>query len=124
MTAWTSDELSHIGTAAELEIATRRHDGTLRRPLTIWVVRHGDNLYVRSVNGPEAGWFRRTRLTMQGHVWAGGIDKDVTFLDANHDLDDALDAVYRDKYRRSSARAVDAITSPEARSTTLELVPQ
>lgn len=27
---------------------------------------------------------------------------DVTFLDADHDLNDALDAVYRDKYRRYS----------------------
>jgi hypothetical protein len=54
MTTWTSDELTKIGTADELEIASLRRDGTLRNSVTIWVVRHGDDLYVRSVNGPTA----------------------------------------------------------------------
>lgn len=51
---WTSDELTRIGKATELEIASRRRDGTLGSPRTIWVVPHGANLYVRSVNGPDA----------------------------------------------------------------------
>ena len=51
MTTWTSDELKKIGIAEELAIASLRRDGTLRKPVTIWVVRHGDDLYVRSVNG-------------------------------------------------------------------------
>ena len=46
MSAWTSDELSKIGTAEELQIASLRRDGTLRNPVKIWVVRHGDDLYV------------------------------------------------------------------------------
>ncbi|WP_079045920.1 DUF2255 family protein [Carbonactinospora thermoautotrophica] len=54
MTVWTSDELTRIGTAEESKIASLRRDGTLGRPRTIWVVRHGDDLYVRSVNGPTA----------------------------------------------------------------------
>jgi hypothetical protein len=36
MTAWTKDELTRIGTAQELEIASLRRDGTLRTPVTIW----------------------------------------------------------------------------------------
>jgi hypothetical protein len=44
MPGWTSDELARIGTATELEIASRRRDGTLRNPRTIWVVRVGDDL--------------------------------------------------------------------------------
>jgi hypothetical protein len=51
MTVWTSDELSNIGAAEELEIASLRSDGTLRKPVTIWVVRLGEDLYVRSVRG-------------------------------------------------------------------------
>jgi predicted lipid-binding transport protein (Tim44 family) len=38
MTAWTSEELTRIGTAEDLEIAFLRRDGTLGRPRTIWVV--------------------------------------------------------------------------------------
>jgi hypothetical protein len=54
MSAWTSEELTGIGTATELQIASRRRDGTLRSPRTIWVVRLGDDLYVRSMYGSSA----------------------------------------------------------------------
>ena len=57
-TAWTSDELSKIGAAEELQIALLRQDGPLRKPVTIWIVRNGDDLFVRSVNGRTAAWFR------------------------------------------------------------------
>jgi len=122
MSAWTADELARIGGAGELDIATRRANGTLRTPRIVWVVRLGDGLYVRSVNGPDAAWYRGTRTRMQGHVRSGGIDTDVAFVDADHGLDDALDEAYRTKYR-SSPSAVDHITSSQARSTAIELVP-
>jgi hypothetical protein len=51
MTAWTGDELSKIEAADELQIASVRRDGSLRNPVTIWVVRLGDDVFVRSVNG-------------------------------------------------------------------------
>jgi hypothetical protein len=44
MTAWTADELDRLGGADELQLASVRDDGTLRRPVTIWVVRQGDDL--------------------------------------------------------------------------------
>ena len=84
-----------------MDIATRRADGTLRKPRIVWVVRLGDGLYVRSVNGPDAAWYRGTRTRMQGHIQAGGLDTDVTFVDADHGLDDAIDDAYRTKYRGS-----------------------
>jgi hypothetical protein len=58
MTTWTSDELSKIGAADELELAPLRADGTLRDPVTIWVVRVGDDRYVRSYKGRTAAGFR------------------------------------------------------------------
>jgi hypothetical protein len=120
--AWTSDQLNSIGTAEELEIASRRRDGTLRHPVTIWVVRHGDDLYVRSVNGPTGAWFRGTRVRGEGHIMAGGVDTDVAFVDADHGLDDELDAAYRTKYQRYSETTIGSITSRDARSTTIKLV--
>jgi len=53
MSEWTTEELSKIETAEELKIASMGRDGTLRKPVTIWVVRHGDQIYVRSVGGPQ-----------------------------------------------------------------------
>ena len=58
---WTSDELTTIDTTDELEIAPQRRDGTLRKPLPIWAVRVGDNVYVRAAYGPRpAGIALRT----------------------------------------------------------------
>jgi hypothetical protein len=124
MTTWTNDELTKIETADELEIASLRRDGTLRNPRTIWVVRHGDDLYVRSVNGPSAAWFSGTQTRHEGRISAGGVEKDVTFVDADHGIDDQIDAAYRTKYRGHAASAISGIVSPEARSTTIKLVPR
>jgi hypothetical protein len=125
MTTWTSDELKTIGSAEELEIASLRRDGTLRNPLTIWVVRHGDDLYVRSVNGPTAAWFRGTHARHEGRIMAGGIEKDVTFVEeTDAGIADELDAAYRTKYRRYAASIIDAITSPQARAATIKLIPR
>lgn len=124
MTAWTRDELSRIGAAEELRIAALRSDGTLRNAVIVWVVRHGDDLYVRSVNGPGAAWFRGTQARHEGHLQAGGIDKDVTFVDVGDDVNDELDAAYRAKYRRYAASIIDSINRPLARSATLKLLPR
>ena len=88
------------------------------------VVRHGDSLYVRSVNGRTGAWFRGTQVRHEGHIKAGGVDKDVTFVDADHDIEDQIDAAYRTKYRRYAASIIGHIVSPEARSTTIKLVPR
>ena len=58
MTTWTSDELNKIGKVEELQLASLRRDDTLRNPVTIWVVRLADDLYVRSVYGRTSAWFR------------------------------------------------------------------
>jgi hypothetical protein len=122
MTTWTSDELTRIGSAEELEIAPKRRDGSLAPPRTIWVVRHGNDLYVRSVNGRDSTWFRGTQARHEGHIEAGGVSKDVTLADAGDEIGDDLDAVYRDKYRRYAASIVDSIMTPQARAATLKLV--
>jgi hypothetical protein len=124
VTAWTNDELSRVGDAEELQIASARRDGTLGRSRTIWVVPYGGSLYVRSVNGPSAAWFRSTQVRHEGRVQAGGVDRDVAFADADHSLDDEIDAAYRGKYRRYAKSITDSITSPAARSTTVRLLPR
>jgi hypothetical protein len=124
MTGWTSDDLTRIGTADELELASVRRDGTLRKPRTIWVVRVGDDLYVRSMYGRTGGWFPATQVRHQGHIRARGVDKDVTFADADRDLNDQIDAAYRDKYRRYGERIIGGVVNPEARAATINLAPR
>ena len=125
MGEWTSEELSKIEVAEELTIASMRGNGTLRKPVTIWVVRLGDQLYVRSVNGPQGAWFRGTQARQLGQIRAGGVTKDVTFVsvDPADQVGNEIDAAYRAKYRRYPASIVNTVLTPEARAATLELVP-
>jgi len=126
MTTWTGEELTRVGAAEELRIASLRRDGTLTNPVTIWVVRLGDDLYVRSVNGRTAAWYRGTQARHEGRIWAGGVEKDVTFVDVDADsnIQDQIDTAYRTKYRRYAASIVNSVLSPGARSATLRLVPR
>jgi hypothetical protein len=124
MNTWTGDELPKLAGAEELEIASVRRDGTLRKPVTIWVVRDGDSLYVRSVKGPTSAWFRGTQDKHEGRIRAGGVEKDVTFVEANHVIDDEVDAAYRAKYRRYAGSILNSVLTPQARSTTMKLVPR
>jgi hypothetical protein len=124
MTGWMSDELTRIEEADELEIASILRDGALRNPTTIWVVRLGDDLYVQSVNGRTAAWFRGTQVRHEGRIRAGGVERDVTFVDADDDVSAQIDAVYRSKYRRYAPSIVGSVLTTEARSATIKLLPK
>jgi hypothetical protein len=125
MPAWTKDELDKIGQADELEIASVRHDGTLSNSVTIWVVRIGNDLYVRSYKGRRGAWFRAAQVRHEGHIRAGGIEKDVTFVEETNPVTDGrLDTAYRTKYRGYGAQYVDPMVAAEARAAPIRLVPR
>lgn len=124
MSAWTVDELNKIGSAEELEIAPRRRDGTLPKPVTIWVVRVGDELYVRSYRGPGSGWFRGVQVRWEGRIQAGGVEQDVAFVaEADPAINDQIDAAYRAKYGRYPQYVAPMLT-PAVRATTIKLTPR
>jgi hypothetical protein len=123
MAAWTADDFSKIAAAEELDLASVRRDGTVRNPVTIWVVPHGDDLYVRSVNGRTSSWFRGAQSRHEARIQAGGVEKDVLLVETD-DVKDELDAAYRTKYGRYAASLIDSMTSPGARAATLKLVPR
>src|SRR5436309_8872196 len=120
MTAWTTEELDKIDAADELQIASVRRDGTLGSPRTIWVVRLGEDLYVRSVNGRTSDWFRGTQVRHEGRIRAGGVEKDIAFVDADPDVEERIDEAYRTKYQRYAANIVNSTLTPQARSATLK----
>jgi hypothetical protein len=124
VTQWTSGQLDKIGAADELEIVTLRGDGSVRKPVPIWVVRLDDGLFVRSAYGRTPVWFRGIQTRRDGSVRAGGIEADVTFEAADTALNDRIDEAYWTKYRRHGARYVEMVVSQEARSTTIHLVPR
>src|SRR3954451_21374211 len=97
---WTEGELRRIAAAQELEIAPVRRNGELRRSTPIWVVRAGDDLYVRAAYGSGSGWYGVARTSGQARISAGGIERDVTIEDADGAILDEVDAGYREKYGR------------------------
>jgi hypothetical protein len=124
VSTWTNDELDKVGSAEELRIATLRRDGTLRNRVIIWVVRLGDDIYVRCVNGRKGAWFRGALTRHQGRIWAGGVEKDVQFVEENDpDINAKIDEVYLEKYRRYPQWVAPMVT-PEVRAATIKLVPR
>src|ERR1700687_4629884 len=124
MTQWTSDQLDKIGTAEEVQVTSVRPDGTLRKPVTVWAVRNGDDVYVRAVGGRKGGWFRGTQERHEGRVRAGAVQQDIEFIDAEQDVNDEVDAAYRAKYRRYAGSILNSVLTPEARAATIKLVPR
>jgi hypothetical protein len=123
MAGWDEDELDRIEAAQELRLQSERRDGTLRDPVTIWVARVGDAVYVGSVRGREGAWFRGTQTRKQGRIHAGGVSKDVRFEDASPDVIDAVEAAYRAKYA-AFADILDRSMTPRLRAAILQLVPR
>ena len=122
MTPWTSDELTRIGGAEELQLASTRPDGTLRPYVTMWVVRAGDDLYVRSAYGPDNPWYRRAKASGAGRIRAGGLERDVAFAEAAPDAHAAIDAAYHAKYDRYGPRIVGSVVGPAVEAVTIKLV--
>jgi hypothetical protein len=125
MTAWTSDELKKIETAEELQIASLRRDDTLRNWVIVWMVRVGGDIYVRSVNGRSSAWFRGVQMRHEGQIRAGGVVKDVTFVEETDPaINEQIGAAYRTKYRRYAESIINHIIGSAARAATIKLVPR
>jgi hypothetical protein len=120
---WTDDELSRVGDAEELQLASRRGDGTLRPYVTMWVVRAGDEVYVRSAYGQDNPWFRRAKASGTGRVRAGGVERDVRFGAAEPGAHAGIDAAYHAKYDRYGPAIVGSVVGDKAVPVTIRLVP-
>ncbi|WP_030831305.1 DUF2255 family protein [Streptomyces hygroscopicus] len=124
MNTWKTETLKRIAAAEELRIAPRRDDGSLREPTTIWVVRDGDELYVRSWRGTGGTWWKTAQATHSGHITAGGVEADVTFAPVGDPaVNDRVDAAYQAKYGHYSGY-VEPMVGEQARATTLRLAPR
>jgi hypothetical protein len=122
MNTWTTYELDRIDRADELEIASRRPDGTLRPYVTIWTVRIGEDVFIRSAAGPDNPWFKRAKAAGSGRIRAGGVEKDVQFTEPVA-APAAIDAAYHVKYDRYGARIVGTVVGPVAAVATFRLTP-
>jgi hypothetical protein len=120
---WSEAELAAVGAADELRIASRREDGSLRPWVIIWAVRAGDGLFVRSAHGRGNGWFTRALVRHEGRIEAGGVERDVQFVEVPADDHAAVDAAYHAKYDHYPKQYVDPVVGPESWAATFRLEP-
>jgi hypothetical protein len=120
--SWSPQELRRVGAETEVQLASRRADGSLRGFVTIWVVRAGDDLYVRSA-GVDNPWFRRAKASGNGRIRAGGVEHDVTFDTPRGDVHARIDAAYHAKYDRYGPQIVASVVGPAVQPVTIRLVP-
>jgi hypothetical protein len=121
--AWSADELDRLGRADEVGVASRRPDGTLRGFVTIWAVRVGEAMYIRSAHGHENPWFQRALRAGQGRIRAAGLEHEVAFEASGPDLADVVTAAYHAKYDRYGPRIVGSVVSEDAVRSTLRVMP-
>jgi hypothetical protein len=121
----TPEPLRRIGDADELQITSRRTDGTLRPYVTIWAARAADAIYVRSAYGARNPWFTRAVASGTGRVRAGGAEHDVTFTRIENDspIHERIDEAYHAKYDRYGAAIVGSVVGPGVRDVTLLVQP-
>jgi hypothetical protein len=118
--AWTSDEVARIADAEILQVSSYRRDGTLRRWTPIWVVRVGDDLYVRSAYGRDSAWYRHATQN-KARVRAGGVEADVTLRPIDDvTINAQVGAAYESKYR-SQPSSLRPMVAPTAVETTVRL---
>lgn len=123
-TTWTGEELDRIGDAQEVELAAQRPDGSLDRYTTVWVVRVGDDVYVRSWRGARGGWYRRALQTHLGRIRVSGTEREVTFTQLSDAPHGDIDRGYRTKYARYDPTYVQPMTAGPATAATLQLHPR
>jgi hypothetical protein len=121
--SWTSGERDRVSKATELHLAARRPDDTLSRFTTMWVVRVGDDLYVRSAYGPDSTWYRRALRHGRGRIRADGAECDVVLehVPPEDPVHTAIDDAYHAKYDRYGPRMVGTVVGPDAAQVTLRL---
>jgi hypothetical protein len=121
MGRWTADQVAKIALPQEVQVITRRRDGS-QRSTTIWIVGDGDRLFVRTTNGRTAAWFRSAIATGSGQIVSGGEASDVTFAEAAQGDLPAVDTAYRRKYGHY-ASIVDHLLEDGPRVATLQVHP-
>jgi hypothetical protein len=126
-TAWTPEQLDRVGRSEELEIATRRADGTVRRWVPIWVVAVGGQVYVRTWYRRTTGWFGQVLTEPRARIRVPGLEAGVVVADVGEapgELRARVDEAYRAKYGRYGPSTVGQMVSDAAAAATLRLTPE
>jgi len=119
---WTPSERALLDRAPELQIASPRHDGSIRSFVTVWMVRVGADVYVRSGAGygGVSRWLPRARdagggmVRVEDQEWPAAF----THVDPADPIHADIDGAYVRKYGGSFG-----MTAPATHQHTLRITP-
>ncbi len=120
MTFGDSD-LAALAAAKEIKIETVSASGTTHRA-TIWVAEHDGTVYLRSVDGPEARWYREATSGRPVAIHVGDRRMPVTLIAADDPASiEACSAGLQAKYKRSYS--LQSMLTDHTLPTTLRVEP-
>jgi hypothetical protein len=124
MTTLNPTLLARLADTDEIGILTRHADGNERRPVTVWVVRAGDDAYVRSLKGADGAWYRYASAAGGGALALYGTRTEVRFTHVpveNRSAHEAIDKAFRAKYSRYGTVDLDPMLADRAVACTLRI---
>jgi hypothetical protein len=112
-----------IDSAREVEIETRRGEGAPAHRTTIWAVVDGGDVYVRSLRGASARWYRELMADPAAvlHVEDDAFPVRAVQATDPESIERTSDALRR-KY--SDSRALDSMLEDDILGTTVRLEPR
>jgi hypothetical protein len=114
-------DLTAIAQAEEVRMETRAADGTVHRTI-IWIVEQDGQLYVRSVNGPIARWFREATADTSIALLVADRRYEAHVVPATDPASiDACSAGLKAKYKGD--HSLGSMLEPDTLPTTLRVVP-
>ncbi len=120
---WDADDVTAIATAEELRLSSRRADGSLSPPVTIWSVALHGVVIVRSAYGADNGWYRRALARGEGRISAGGVEHDAVFQPGDHFDQRLVDDEYRRKYAHYPDATVRTVVGEQVHGLTVLVTP-
>ena len=116
-----ADDLARLRAAEEVDIETQAPEGATHRT-TIWLVVEGDDVFVRSVRGPNGRWFREATANPAVAIHVDGRRLPATAIAATDpDSMERTTRAVREKY--VGIEGFDAMQDPAIFSSTLRLEP-
>lgn len=117
---WAPEQLAQVERSPELEVAVRRTDGTLARWTPIWAVVVGEDVYVRTWQRRETGWYGGALRTGVARIRLPGLEAEVRVEPVAQTGRAEVDSAYEAEYGSGGARSM---ITEEAAASTLRLLP-
>jgi hypothetical protein len=115
------DVIERLDREPEIDVETHSPDGAVRRT-TIWVVVDAGEVFIRSVNGTRARWYREAVAGTDAAIWIGDDRVPVRVSEATSAGDIArCSRVLESKY--AGDPSVGAMLEPSVLDSTLRVVP-